>query len=60
MGIYTNGVIYRADNDNNIITLFTEKYETIMNDKQMREVYLFYTDRCNNNVIIIWIKYIRI
>ena len=53
MGIYTNGdiygiEIYRVDNDDNI-TLFTEKYETIMNDEQMREVYLFYKELNEKN-----------
>lgn len=54
MGIYTNGdiygiEIYKVDDNDNIHTLITQKYETIMSDEQIREVYLFYTELNDKN-----------
>lgn len=56
MGIYTNGEIYGISiykiDDDNIHTLFTHKYESIINDEQIREVYLFYTELDDKNNVL--------
>lgn len=49
MGIYTNGTIYgiyiyNYDYNNNITTLYSKKYDIIMNDEQKKEAYIFYND----------------
>jgi len=49
MGIYTSnnifGIkIYVSNEDDNIYILFEKKYNAIMNNEQMREVYIFYKD----------------
>jgi hypothetical protein len=54
MGIYTNGTIfgikiYNFNDDDFANILFEEKYDEIMTDKQMREIYLFYTKLNNKN-----------
>jgi hypothetical protein len=48
MGIYTNGsifgiYIYTYDYDNNINTLYSKKYDTLMSDKEKKEAYAFYS-----------------
>jgi hypothetical protein len=57
MGIYTNGIIYgiqiyKVDDDYNIHTIFTQKYETIMSDEQLREAYSFYTELDDKNKLL--------
>jgi hypothetical protein len=54
MGIYDNGSIlgiriYNFNDDDIANILFEEKYDEIMSDEQMREVYLFYTMLNNKN-----------
>jgi hypothetical protein len=55
MGIYANGDIYGikiyTNNDDDIITLFTKKYDNIMNNKQIKEAYLFYKELSNKDNI---------
>jgi hypothetical protein len=56
MGIYDSGNIFGIriynfnDNDFNNI-LFEQKYNSIMNDKQKKEAYLFYNQLNNKNNI---------
>ena len=56
MGIYTNGTIfgikiYNFNDDDFANILFEEKYDEIMPDEKMREIYLFYTKLNNKNEI---------
>jgi hypothetical protein len=56
MGIYTTGKIfgikiYTFDNDDISYTLFERKYQLIMNNEQMKEAYLFYTELQDKNNI---------
>ena len=56
MGIYSNGSIfgiriYTYDNDDSIDTLFEKKYDEIMNQEQLTEAYLFYSQLNNKNNI---------
>lgn len=55
MGIYSNGVIYGIQiyniNDDNINILFEKKYDTIISDEEMKEVYLFYIELNDKNNI---------
>ena len=54
MGIYTSGKIfgvkiYTFDDDDISYTLFERKYDVIMNNEQMKEEYLFYTELHDKN-----------
>ena len=54
MGIYTSGKIfgvkiYTFDDDDISYTLFERKYDVIMNNEQMKEAFLFYTELHDKN-----------
>jgi hypothetical protein len=54
MGIYTSGTIfglkiYNFNDDDSPNILFEEKYDEMMSNEQIREVYLFYTKLNNKN-----------
>jgi len=54
MGIYTSGKIfgvkiYTFDDDDISYTLFERKYDVIMNNEEMKEAYLFYTELPDKN-----------
>ena len=54
MGIYTSGKIfgvkiYTLDDDDISYTLFERKYDVIMNNEQMKEAFLFYTELHDKN-----------
>ena len=54
MGIYTSGKIfgikiYTFNDDDDIYILFERKYDVIMNNDQMKEAFLFYTELHNKN-----------
>lgn len=51
MGIYCNNSIFGIKIYNHTNTLFEEKYNVIMNDKQKNEAYLFYSKLDNKNEI---------
>lgn len=53
MGIYASGnifgiKIYSSDQDDNIVVLFTQIYDTVMDHEQMKEAYVFYTNELKN------------
>ena len=54
MGIYTSGKIfgikiYTFNDDDISYTLFERKYDVLMNNEQMKEAYLFYTELHDKN-----------
>ena len=54
MGIYTSGKIfgikiYTFDDDDISYTLLERKYDVLMNNEQMKEAYLFYTELHDKN-----------
>ena len=54
MGIYTSGrifgiKIYTFNDDDDIYTLFERKYDLIMNNEQMKEAFLLYTELHDKN-----------
>jgi hypothetical protein len=54
MGVYTNGImfgirIYKFIDDDSH-TLLERKYEAVMNDEQVKEVYLFYKELDKSNL----------
>ena len=54
MGIYTSGKIfgvkiYNFNDDDDSYTLFERKYDLIMNNEQMKESFLFYTELHDKN-----------
>jgi hypothetical protein len=56
MGIYANDTIfgikiYNFNDDDFANVLFEEKYDEIISNEQLREVYLFYTELNNKNDI---------
>ena len=56
MGIYTNDTIfgikiYTFNDDDFANILFEEKYDELMSNEQLREVYLFYTELNNKHDI---------
>ena len=56
MGIYTSGKIfgikiYTFNDDDISYTLFEQKYDVLMNNEQMKEAYLFYTELHDKNNI---------
>ena len=56
MGIYTNHTIfgikiYNFNDDDFANILFEKKYDEIMNNEQLKEAYLFYTELNNKNDI---------
>ena len=57
MGVYTNGImfgirIYKFIDDDSH-TLLERKYEAVMNDEQVKEVYLFYKELDKSNFAIL-------